>query len=210
MAKAKPKTTIPEPLVQAVAKYCAGDTDSAFFVISAVLKANAHPKADPLDIADKAIKAAQARALCFTAIALGKGFKAVTPIAGVTPPTKSVSPHAPVAKGKKDYWVKVVTSVYRSEPNAWGIKGRFINPEATATFPEDTPVMGVTNKWKNKSAYLMRSKHGKPTNIPFPPTSPHAPLCVSGSVIVKVTSPSTGWWLSIMDTLVRKAGVKDL
>lgn len=209
MAKHKPTSRLPKipaPLVKAVAEYCRADKDNSLSVLTEVLRVNAHPDARPAVMAVTAYDAAiRGRELLNTPI-MTKPLGYLIP-KGTT--STAVSPHAPVAKGSRPYWVKVVTSVDDSDRTAYGVKGRFINCEDVEKLPENTLVMVMTKHKTKRLVYVLRSKHGKPTNIPFPAHSPNPPLVVSGSVLLKGTDPGERWWEGTFNSLIKR-GVKSL
>lgn len=181
MAKNPPKSRIPEPLLCAMVEYCRDNVDNTIALVSRVLRVNAAPKASAVDIAIAAYDAARHP----------KGFSA--PVIR--------SPHAPIAKAPRNYWVRIVSSVDTTTGSAYGIKGKFINPEDAEILPENTVIVAMTKHGKSRNLYLMRSKHGKPTNLPFPSASPDKPLVISASVVSKYSNPSPAQWAGIFDQL---------
>lgn len=96
-----------------------------------------------------------------------------------------VSPHAPVAKGKRPYWIKVVTSYDPNVPNGYGVKGKFVNPDQLHHEQDDAIVVVQTKDKNAKLLSLFRVKHGASSVFKFPNgTSIDLPNseCLSGRI----------------------------
>ncbi len=177
---------IPEPLVRAVLAYCRDSKGNALHVLSSVLRPFAAPTADVDTIATNALASA-----------------VLSPTSMFNAPS-AISPHAPVPHTKKDYWVKVISSIDMSDLSAWGVKGRFILPSDTFDLPDDTLLL-VATKFKRNTRISLVSTKGylckSDIEYPKPCTSF---LKVSGSIITFFDNPTGYEWDGVFGYLKKQ------
>jgi len=91
---------------------------------------------------------------------------------------KSLSPHSPIPKVKKPYWIKLVSSVDYTHTNAFGLKGKFLS---LGDLRRDRPDMVVVcTKDKGTSIYSILKRNNKNRSMVHFPNNAHTALSIDG------------------------------
>lgn len=145
--------TVPQALLDAVTSYAKqGNMQNNNALIAAVIEVVISPQA-PITAEDYAH---------WVVIAAHCGLSPYANIGGskLTHSPTTMSPHAPVPKPKKPYWIKVITSVDTNQVNGFGIKGKFITEGEVVLLPKDKHLLvQIKEKPSSKTyaAYLLET-----------------------------------------------------
>lgn len=204
-----PKTTsaVPEALLRLITSLSATEENARHIVSCALFGLNSVVDARIRDKNVAKIVAATKKGVQIYDIDEAIHIGLISSITEPTKPTKSVSPHAPVHKGaKKPYWLKVVSSYDPSQPNGYGVKGKFVSLEEIKGLPYGTIIVAQTKHQKKCNLFVMtRSRSGKGVALlDFPLSSPNKPIGVEG--VVACSAPAN---YTMLFAVLRAAGVAE-
>ena len=196
MAKRKPTpkptsapSAVPTAILGLVTRLCENRDAAKLIITHALIGTNSHsPLSRLMKNAEKVLIAADKNQEVYDLDgALSIGIIASitsTPTPTPKPAVKSSSPHSPVRKEKKPYWIKVVSSYNPAQPNGYGVKGRFVSIEEVAKLPMGAlMVVQTTNKKKHKMITIRKAKTGSS----YAATAEFADLPITSGITIPET-----------------------
>ena len=178
MAKRKPTpkptsapSAVPTAILGLVTRLCENRDAAKLIITHALIGTNSHsPLSRLMKNAEKVLIAADKNQEVYDldgALSIGI-IASITSTPTPKPTVKSSSPHSPVRKEKKPYWIKVVSSYNPAQPNGYGVKGRFIAPEDVSKLPQNTLLVVQTSHGKKQNVFVLRKSTGVKAHLSFP------------------------------------------